>query len=570
MASNQDSRFLRWHCSVCGKPDALGCKRCQLDFYCGPEHQRKDWPRHKLSCGAVAVVDGFLEATRDLPAGTRIVREVPAVISPAQSVKQGFMLCVGCCGEMGPAGDCTPQCAGCGLPRCRPDCDHDDEHNAECGELQRANFKVARDDLEWLGAPVWNGLAVLRTYLWALKKPAVEDSLVRTLNRDLTALEPLAGYWAHAKDWLLNQAGMSWLPEDKLRRAFQLVAGCSIACDTEYWALRKDGTRGIRALYVSRARTEQSCQPSLFCVGMDSCCMEQALLTTRAVRRGERLSTDHRDDPLQCAAERRLAADHLQLACSCGACVDPTRLGTHLDSLACMHCQGLVVPLPVPADAPYGPSERGGRCNGCGRESSASDMASASLTVEVELAKLERCAPPSRGPAPWEAFLRKHLRPKGPLHPTHLLALKASRRLATAMAAVLCNMGREHTQEEMRRWERTLRVLLKTLEVLRPGLSCHRNNVLIPLAQLQLLRAIHLNKDDKPLAVCRAPLVEAQAFIAELALALNFYKEGAEGLKKLRFFESLCVRLLNGASPLDFLVDGTVSQDMLDSSSDSD
>lgn len=76
---------------MCGKPDALGCKRCQLDFYCGTEHQRKDWPRHRLTCGAVAVVDGFLEAVRDLPAGTRVVREVPAVIFPRDSVVQGFV-----------------------------------------------------------------------------------------------------------------------------------------------------------------------------------------------------------------------------------------------------------------------------------------------------------------------------------------------------------------------------------------------------------------------------------------------------------------------------------------------
>lgn len=103
------------------------------------------------------------------------------------------------------------------------------------------------------------------------------------------------------------------------------------------------------------------------------------------------------------------------------------------------------MPLPVAADAPHGPSE-GGRCNGCGRESSAADMASTLMALELELVTLERSAPPTRGPAPWEAFLRKHLRPKGPLHPKHLLALKAKRRLGTAMGAVLCRMDREHTQ----------------------------------------------------------------------------------------------------------------------------
>jgi TPR repeat protein len=37
-------------CAVCGKEDAAVCARCRLVGYCGAEHQRKDWPTHKLVC----------------------------------------------------------------------------------------------------------------------------------------------------------------------------------------------------------------------------------------------------------------------------------------------------------------------------------------------------------------------------------------------------------------------------------------------------------------------------------------------------------------------------------------
>ena len=39
-----------FECAVCGKADAAVCARCRLVGYCGAEHQRKDWPAHKLVC----------------------------------------------------------------------------------------------------------------------------------------------------------------------------------------------------------------------------------------------------------------------------------------------------------------------------------------------------------------------------------------------------------------------------------------------------------------------------------------------------------------------------------------
>jgi len=39
-----------FECAVCGKSDAAVCARCRLVGYCGAEHQRKDWPRHKAVC----------------------------------------------------------------------------------------------------------------------------------------------------------------------------------------------------------------------------------------------------------------------------------------------------------------------------------------------------------------------------------------------------------------------------------------------------------------------------------------------------------------------------------------
>ncbi|KIG12990.1 hypothetical protein DB30_00824 [Enhygromyxa salina] len=37
-------------CAVCGKSTIQRCARCAAVFYCGKEHQRRDWARHKKLC----------------------------------------------------------------------------------------------------------------------------------------------------------------------------------------------------------------------------------------------------------------------------------------------------------------------------------------------------------------------------------------------------------------------------------------------------------------------------------------------------------------------------------------
>ena len=63
------------------------CKVCRLDYYCGKQHQREDWPRHKKGCGAVELrvdprLGRHLVAKKDIPKGTVVLRELPLVVVP--------------------------------------------------------------------------------------------------------------------------------------------------------------------------------------------------------------------------------------------------------------------------------------------------------------------------------------------------------------------------------------------------------------------------------------------------------------------------------------------------------
>ena len=37
-------------CAVCDKPATLKCLVCYQRCYCGPDHQSKDWAKHKPQC----------------------------------------------------------------------------------------------------------------------------------------------------------------------------------------------------------------------------------------------------------------------------------------------------------------------------------------------------------------------------------------------------------------------------------------------------------------------------------------------------------------------------------------
>ena len=80
----------RGPCAVCGA-EGSPCSGCRVDYYCGRQHQRQHWPRHKRGCGSLEVrqdqdqdprLGRRLVAKKDIPAGTVVVRELPLLPLP--------------------------------------------------------------------------------------------------------------------------------------------------------------------------------------------------------------------------------------------------------------------------------------------------------------------------------------------------------------------------------------------------------------------------------------------------------------------------------------------------------
>ncbi|CAB0029675.1 unnamed protein product [Trichogramma brassicae] len=129
-------------CAVCGMTAFMRCSSCHREFYCGKEHQREDWPRHKDHCKAYEVLESpelgrHLVARRDLKSDEIIFSEAPIVWGPTAHLND--RICVGC----GKLGAYVARCPGCAWPACRHACDglvDETIHGFECKVLAAAKL----------------------------------------------------------------------------------------------------------------------------------------------------------------------------------------------------------------------------------------------------------------------------------------------------------------------------------------------------------------------------------------------------------------------------------------------
>lgn len=72
-------------CAICNEKAPFKCTACKMVNYCGAEHQKKDWPNHKINCRPFKIEQSdelgrYLVATRDIPAQSLLFIESPLVI----------------------------------------------------------------------------------------------------------------------------------------------------------------------------------------------------------------------------------------------------------------------------------------------------------------------------------------------------------------------------------------------------------------------------------------------------------------------------------------------------------
>ena len=125
---------------MCGVSSSQWCGGCGNVSYCGPKHQKQDWPRHKAHCGPVKtchspLLGNYLVAARDLSPGDLLLDEDVSVLGPAPE-EDDEEVCLGCYYPSH-----GHRCPRCGAPLCGPSCQSDSSpHSQECGTLSNTDI----------------------------------------------------------------------------------------------------------------------------------------------------------------------------------------------------------------------------------------------------------------------------------------------------------------------------------------------------------------------------------------------------------------------------------------------
>lgn len=164
---------------------------CKAAVYCNADHQKKHWKEHKLDCKPFKVSRSeesgrYLEATRDISAGSFILTEMPLVLGPkwALGLDESEVPVVPCVGCFAPTLVYSHhRCKVCNWPACSKDCaglENDKLHKIECGilALGRAPVDLEADPVATLNYFRHDALFTLKCLMLQAHKPKKWEELM--------------------------------------------------------------------------------------------------------------------------------------------------------------------------------------------------------------------------------------------------------------------------------------------------------------------------------------------------------------------------------------------------------
>ncbi|XP_031355018.1 SET domain-containing protein SmydA-8-like [Photinus pyralis] len=324
-------------CEVCQKPANQKCGGCHSIFYCGKEHQRSHWKKHKKFCRPFEManddnVGRFIKATKEIEEGSVIFEERPLSVSPMQLT---LPVCMGC-GNHVTAEDVHP-CPKCGWPLCGEQCESNPNHVPECYYTSKIGQKVSITTFDTIH-PLYRCVGALRCLYQKQFAPDVW--------RKIEKLE------SHCK----LRKGTDGYEQDRLCVVDTIRNFLKLKEFSEEEILRCTGVIGVNAheiplstpsqvgLFNVTSIFEHSCRSNAY--KTFSMAGQVRVIAGRKIDKGEHISICY-TEPLQTTLFRQ---KHLQrtkfFSCRCERCLDVTEFGTNVSALNCQsgQCKGIVLP----------------------------------------------------------------------------------------------------------------------------------------------------------------------------------------------------------------------------------
>ncbi|XP_071438993.1 SET domain-containing protein SmydA-8-like [Hetaerina americana] len=491
-------------CVVCSGPTSLRCSGCRSVFYCSRDHQKLHWSTHKGECKQTYVMSHserlgrHLVAARDLEAGELILREVCLVLGPKAA---SGCVCLGCHRPLHPAAPFCP-CPGCGWPLCSAQCRDSPHHTSECSLLEKAASRIQPASL--LHAPLsaqvaaYSFITPLRCLLVKRSSSSRSWDALNDLQSHVDERASTPAYIAYRRNVAKFIGDVLGLYGDGFDD-YTILKMCGILDTNSFevkWNSPGAGQTKARGLFALTSMIAHDCRPNTRHTfepegdsGVPWSRVSMAVYTTVAVRKGDILTATYTQSLWP--TKRRRA--HLQAAkcfcCECQRCSDPRELATDFGAMRCLHaakggCDGLMLPTkPLEDDSRW-------KCTICHKEtpSATIDILNDRLHNEI----LERASKANRksmengkkssevrmDPEVLEEFLTKHHKE---LHPMNHHIIQVKYALNQIYGKTPGFTLKELSNDKLKRKEQLCRQLLDVANVLEPGLTRFRADLLVDL-----------------------------------------------------------------------------------------
>ncbi|XP_052119555.1 uncharacterized protein LOC113214864 isoform X2 [Frankliniella occidentalis] len=502
----------RGPCAVCGQPGAV-CARCRVAFYCGKDHQRMHWKLHKPVCGCLEVrtderVGRHIVAIKDIPARTILMRELPLVVfpfNPTQALLQPdtedlepieggkVCLCVACCMKV----DNPIPCVHCGWPLCKRSCPHLDRHSTECAAFQMGKYKY-HGDITSVDTTDLDLLAAIRIWLASHKEKERGPRLLK-LQHEIPAPSAKKGtvdaamlkkaselFWKKVLSTAVRALLVMGSNEREANEGIKRALGSSLinSFGSNHGLNNRKGEYSGAALYAGLSLLEHSCVPNARTAQADGDSDAVILVASRDIAAGEHVTISYHDNPLANLHERWVDNATRGFVCRCELCEDPTEKGTYFNAWCCTTCKRNDRKNLVTLVGAFGWRCKVCKASGPNPDPAVQELQKSFRHLQVLMALDEN--PAGEGVQRlWQGYIDAALWPKGPLHPTHHLVVKAAAELLT-LGDNVCPPRQPATLREAAYLVEHCRKLLDVIDVLRPPINTYRREVVMYLFNFNL------------------------------------------------------------------------------------
>lgn len=347
-------------------------------------------------------------------------------------------------------------------------------HKGECAVLSRAKSKLSVDRFD-ISHQAYECITPLRCLLLRhAADPRRYEALTQLQDHvaDVKASEMNSIIQRNTVDFLREFMRYDGATPEEIYRM------CGILLVNSF-EVKHNGSR-IRGLYPQTAMLAHDCTPNTkHAIDAD---LNMILRATVVIRKGTAITATYTNTFWNTMQRRRQLKFSKYFLCTCQRCSDPTELGTHLGTLLCGECGGQVLPTtPLDFDSPW-------TCGKCGDSILAKTVFWGDHILHKELKALDQTIA-----KPFEDFLDHY---KKALHPGHRFMVEAKYALINIYGNSKEHRYRDMSQEELERKVKYCRELLTLAEVLAPGQSLLRGNLLIELqASLVAMARLLLSND---------------------------------------------------------------------------